>query len=496
MSTEFFFSSRYRRMWHTVVDEIIPTDYTISPLTNEQTSTINKISAMVLDQRPLFIVPLTDIIVREGDTVILRPQISSASSFTVVWRGPAVEAGRVVIDSNDDNGSTSLTISKVVQLDAGPYSVIVENEYGTTSSLAVISVVSRPDAPTTINCERIGRNGLLLSWIPGFHDGYYYGVEFKSEDMNNFRCAVFALRSTTISLRRFKSLRYSIRVFSYNFYFRSLPSDTMEVDFRQDACLLRNASELSKTLILNRICDEGRFSIVYDATHQERNKLMAVKMFRDNVPKADIEREVEILSTLHHPLMPRFKGVFTTDDHYCIAMKRIPGIPIVAFMDNFARTNDDDKKFEETLKRLSIDILSALSYLHARNIVHLDVNPKNLLVYDRVYLVDFGSARFLDDDDLDWGEGNKRYSAPERFTDITYPTTKSDIWSYGAVLFQLCFGVIPHRLLTVSTTVKDLTVTDPKRRSLALVEFLNEILNLDASRRPSADACLRKRWFQ
>ncbi|KAJ1366027.1 hypothetical protein KIN20_026539 [Parelaphostrongylus tenuis] len=190
----------------------------------------------------------------------------------------------------------------------------------------------------------------------------------------------------------------------------------------------------------------------------------------------------------------------------------MPGVPITNFMDEFTRNTDDDKKLEEVLKHLSIDILSALSYLHARNIVHLDVNPLNLLVStNRVHLVDFGSARFLDDDDLQWGDGDIRYSAPERL-DGNLPTSGSDIWSYGAVLFQLCFGVTPHRLLTTTTTMSEMTVTatttkrrttrsmpgttNAQRRSSALIAFLSEVLASEASRRPSADVCLERRWFQ
>uniref|UniRef100_A0A0K0D6I1 IG domain-containing protein n=1 Tax=Angiostrongylus cantonensis TaxID=6313 RepID=A0A0K0D6I1_ANGCA len=105
-------------------------------------SSIEDSDASVLDRRPLFIVPLTDQRVREGDNVLLLPQISSATAFTVIWRGPAVQAGRAQISS--DNDSTCLTIFGVSALDDGAYSVVAENEYGITSSLAVISVITRP----------------------------------------------------------------------------------------------------------------------------------------------------------------------------------------------------------------------------------------------------------------------------------------------------------------------------------------------------------------
>ncbi|KAE9420588.1 hypothetical protein Angca_003901, partial [Angiostrongylus cantonensis] len=412
----------YRRMWHTVVDEVVPTDYAVSPLTSNQTSPPGDKMSVVLDRRPLFIVPLTDQRVREGDNVLLLPQISSATAFTVIWRGPAVQAGRAQISS--DNDSTCLTIFGVSALDDGAYSVVAENEYGITSSLAVISVITRPDAPTSIMCERIGRNALLLNWKPGPRRGPYYCVEFKSEGIP------FLLLLLSHLHLRTRGYGPTYRLFQ------------------------ENALELPNSVILGGICGEGRFSVVYDAVLQKIQKSIVVKVLREKVTKEDVEREATILSTLHHSSMPRFKGVFTYNGCYCIAMKRMPGASITTFVDEFTCKTDSDGKFEEMLKHLSIDILSALSYLHARNIVHLDVNPSNLLVSDRLYLVDFGSARFLDDDDLQWGDGDIRYSAPERL-DGNSPTTGSDIWSYGAVLFQLCFGATPHFLLTAMTTMTE-----------------------------------------
>lgn len=57
-------------------------------------------------------------------------------------------------------------------------------------------------------------------------------------DMPYFRCAASALRSTTISMRHFRPIRYRIRIFAYNIYFRSRPTEEVEVDFRSEVSLL------------------------------------------------------------------------------------------------------------------------------------------------------------------------------------------------------------------------------------------------------------------
>ncbi|KAK5967598.1 hypothetical protein GCK32_005965 [Trichostrongylus colubriformis] len=460
----------YRRMWHTVVDELIPTDDPISPLSCDKGT--RAIVPMVPDGRPVFVVPLADVSVCEGDQVILHPEISSTTPFEVTWRGPAVEAGRAKVES--DGETTSLTISKVTELDCGPYSVVAKNDY---------------DPPSWLICKRIGRNALLLSWNPGFKKGLYYGVEFKSADMEQFRCVASALRATTISLRNFRPVLYYIRLFSYNFGLRSRPSEEKEVDFSKEFSLLENTTELSSSIKLGEICGRGRFSIVYEATLLKTQRNVVVKVLLPEVSKTDIEREVAVLSVLHHSSLPRLKGVFTSDDRYCIAMKRMPGVVISTYVDEFVHIHDESGELERLLRHLSTDILGALGYLHARNIVHLDVKPSNLLVSDHVSLIDFGCARFVGSSEaMAWTDSDKSYSAPERIAGKP-PSTASDVWSFGAVLFELCFGVAPHRMLTTLTM-------NPERRSQALLSFLNEVLALEASRRPTAEECLQKGWFK
>ncbi|KHJ95345.1 hypothetical protein OESDEN_04710 [Oesophagostomum dentatum] len=164
------------------------------------------------------------------------------------------------------------------------------------------------------------------------------------------------------------------------------------------------------------------------------------------------------------------------------------GIPISIFVDEYVHSEDGGAQLEKLMQHLSTDILSSLSYLHTRSIVHLDVKPSNLLVSDHVSLVDFGCARFVDSADLDWGDGDKSYSAPERIAGKR-PSTKSDIWSFGAVLFEMCFGAAPHRMLATLTL-------NAERRSPALLSFLNEVLALEPARRPSAEQCLQNPWFE
>ncbi|VDM65298.1 unnamed protein product [Strongylus vulgaris] len=163
-------------MWHALVDELVPVLPPFSLLTGQRPQSE---VLLVLDKRPQFLSPLTDITVCEGEDVVLRTKVSSASPFTVTWRGPAVHPERAVVETDD--GYTLLRIPKIVPLECGPYSVVAENEHGSSSSLAFVKVIARPEAPSAVVCERVGRNALLLSWSPASKSGSLFCVEYRSE---------------------------------------------------------------------------------------------------------------------------------------------------------------------------------------------------------------------------------------------------------------------------------------------------------------------------
>uniref|UniRef100_A0A1I7WT49 IG domain-containing protein n=1 Tax=Heterorhabditis bacteriophora TaxID=37862 RepID=A0A1I7WT49_HETBA len=135
----------YRRLWYSTVDNI---DLEINgfPLSKTEGSEEGKIHEIDLnkfsDGSPMFVAPLSDVIVREGDPVVLQPFLTSSSSLTGTWRGPAIEAGRAKIES--DGTTTRLIISSCCQQDSGPYSLVAENSCGLSSTVARVNVVSRP----------------------------------------------------------------------------------------------------------------------------------------------------------------------------------------------------------------------------------------------------------------------------------------------------------------------------------------------------------------
>lgn len=101
------------------------------------------------------------------------------------------------------------------------------------------------------------------------------------------------------------------------------------------------------------------------------------------------------------------------------------------------------------------DVAAGLNYLHHCNppIIHQDIKPANVLIDDsgNYAITDFGiSAKRVKqyasqsvDDDYEEQSGTFAYMAPERFLEGNIPSAESDIWAFGATLYELLTGRVP-----------------------------------------------------
>lgn len=97
------------------------------------------------------------------------------------------------------------------------------------------------------------------------------------------------------------------------------------------------------------------------------------------------------------------------------------------------------------------DVSSGLSYLHActPQIIHQDIKPANVLIDDHnnYAITDFGISSqrggkhgfYFDEDN----SGTMAYMAPERFGENYMPSAESDIWAFGATLYEILTGNVP-----------------------------------------------------
>jgi tetratricopeptide (TPR) repeat protein len=202
------------------------------------------------------------------------------------------------------------------------------------------------------------------------------------------------------------------------------------------------------------IAGQGGMGAVYRAVRDDDQyrKEVAIKIVRlGSETKAFLERfraERQILASLDHPYIARLlDGGATTDGLPYFVMELIEGVPITRY------ANDRTLSLEARL-RLFQKVCEAVQYAHAKLIVHRDLKPANIFISadGMPKLLDFGMAKVLapDRSEADTQTGTLRlltpdYASPEQVRGDPI-TTATDIYSLGAVLYELLTGRPPHQI--------------------------------------------------
>ena len=196
----------------------------------------------------------------------------------------------------------------------------------------------------------------------------------------------------------------------------------------------------------------GGFSAVYKAVDTTTGKTVAVKAIslRDMTSQEKIEatdafnREVSLLSTLRHRNLPHMLDHFTTAECWYVIMDFIDGTPLEKRLEQLGSTR---LSLTEVID-IGIVLCNVLEYLHSQQppIIYRDLKPANIMLtrHGHIFLIDFGIARKFKPgkakDTLPFGSPG--YAAPEQYGKAQ-TTTRTDIYSLGAVLHQLLSGDDP-----------------------------------------------------
>jgi predicted Ser/Thr protein kinase len=145
-----------------------------------------------------------------------------------------------------------------------------------------------------------------------------------------------------------------------------------------------------------------------------------------------------------HPNLVQTFGVSTDGPNSCIILEYCGGGSLDGFVFNKQQTITDAQRKEYALK-----IAYGLLHLHNNHIVHRDLAARNILLTNdrQPKISDFGMSRIVRDQaakgKTKTSFGPIRWMAPESLKDRSY-STKSDVWSYGILLWELAAGREPH----------------------------------------------------
>lgn len=220
---------------------------------------------------------------------------------------------------------------------------------------------------------------------------------------------------------------------------------------------------------------KGGMGEVYLALDTELDRTVAIKILPADVA-SDQQRlqrfiqEAKAASALNHPHILTIHEIGAIGDSRYIATEFIDG-------DTLRRRIASGMKLEEVLE-ISIQVTSALAAAHAAGIVHRDIKPENVMVRHDGYakVLDFGLAKLnqpagavtdteaptkaLVNTDAGTVMGTASYMSPEQAKGTTLDA-RSDLWSVGAVLYEMVASHLPFAGETPTETISLILQKEP-----------------------------------
>jgi serine/threonine protein kinase len=200
--------------------------------------------------------------------------------------------------------------------------------------------------------------------------------------------------------------------------------------------------------LLGRLIGQGAQASVFQARHRFLDHAAAVKVLLsqpDPMIKERFLREAKATASLEHPRIVRILDCGIDGDVPYMAMELLVGRTLKEL--NVARANGG-YSLEEVLN-VAVQVTSALALAHTRGIIHRDLKPSNILILNdgTLKLLDFGVAKVPGSELTQTGGfvGNMSYAPFEQWRNAADVTPAADVFSVGAILFEMIVGRLPPR---------------------------------------------------
>ncbi|MEM9379931.1 MAG: protein kinase [Planctomycetota bacterium] len=237
---------------------------------------------------------------------------------------------------------------------------------------------------------------------------------------------------------------------------------------------------LGGKFLLERRVDGGSMGVVYQATNLRTQGRVAVKLLRDASNAAERQREgmreeARLAASVDHPAIVRTIDHEEYDGAPVVVMEWVEGVPLstlvraVADASALGRRDATDvlrerlesdlgtrctgglwsRPYVDLAADVALQIARGLEAVHAQNVVHRDIAPKNILLTPdgRARIVDFGVALLSDDPSRTQKGpigGTLEYMAPEQLRPGSKTNSASvDVYALGATLFHMLAGTSP-----------------------------------------------------
>jgi serine/threonine-protein kinase len=233
-----------------------------------------------------------------------------------------------------------------------------------------------------------------------------------------------------------------------------------------DALVQLNAA-LSGRYVVEREIGAGGMATVYLARDARHRRNVALKVLNPELGAVlGAERflsEIQVTANLQHPnLLPLFDSG-EADGLLFYVMPFVEGESLRVRLDRETQLPVDEAI------RLAAAVASALDYAHRHGVIHRDLKPENILLHDGQPLVaDFGIALAVSNaagariTQTGLSLGTPQYMSPEQATGDRAIDARTDVYSLGAVLYEMLTGEPPHTGATMQAIIARVLTEKPR----------------------------------
>jgi serine/threonine protein kinase len=236
---------------------------------------------------------------------------------------------------------------------------------------------------------------------------------------------------------------------------------------QRSAARERIPEKVGKYVIVKEV-GRGSTGVVYLSHDPYYRRDVAIKVY--NLESQDEDRarvtrkmflsEAHMVGMLQHPnILPIFDAG-EEDGHYYIVTEHVHGARTLA-----AYCKPDNLLPIDDVVEIMYKCAKALHYAHSRGVIHRDIKPSNLMLTQAndVRVIDFGIALVADSEisRIEGIAGSPSYMSPEQVQSLEI-TNRSDLYSLGAVMYELLTGFRPFRGGNLSKLLHQIVYATPQ----------------------------------